>query len=188
MTRASIALGANLPGDNDSLSETLSSALKSLAIESGIELLTTSRWYRSPAFPPGSGPDYVNGAALVETELSPDKMLEVLHGIESKLGRERSTRWAPRVCDLDLLFFGDSVLPDMETLRRWMEIDLGKAQTVTPPHLILPHPRLHERAFVLVPLDEIAPDWRHPGLRVTVNEMLNTLPPEDVAELVPLDD
>lgn len=188
MIQASIALGANLPSERDSIAGTLSSALKTLAIDSRVSLLKTSRWYRSPAFPTGSGPDFVNGAALIETELTPRQLLELLHNIESKLGRQRSKRWAPRICDLDLLFVEDAVLPDIDTLEKWMKIDLGKAQTVTPPHLILPHPRLHERAFVLVPLNDVSPNWRHPLLGATVREMLSALPPEDVAKLVQFSD
>ncbi|MBY8976362.1 2-amino-4-hydroxy-6-hydroxymethyldihydropteridine diphosphokinase [Rhodobacteraceae bacterium NNCM2] len=186
MTLATIALGANLPVVNSSLTDTLSYALESLSIVDGINVLKTSKWYRSPAFPPGSGPDFVNGAALIETEMPPCQILAQLHDIESLMGRERPARWAPRVCDLDLIYVGDTVLPDRETLAEWMAIDLGKAQTVTPPHLILPHPRLHERAFVLVPLNDITPDWRHPMLGRSVSEMVSALPPDQVKELVPL--
>ncbi|HUS55669.1 MAG TPA: 2-amino-4-hydroxy-6-hydroxymethyldihydropteridine diphosphokinase, partial [Thermohalobaculum sp.] len=132
---------------------------------------------------PGSGPDYVNGVAVLETGLAPESLLAVLHRAEAELGRERPTRWAPRVCDLDLIAIGDTVLPDRATVERWMALDLGKAQTVTPPHLILPHPRMHERGFVLVPLADVAPDWRHPVTGRRVTEMLATLLAEDLAEI-----
>ncbi|HUS56050.1 MAG TPA: 2-amino-4-hydroxy-6-hydroxymethyldihydropteridine diphosphokinase, partial [Thermohalobaculum sp.] len=145
MTQALIALGANLPGADGNIAETLERALKILGGSTGISVAARSRWYRAPAFPPGSGPDYVNGVAVLETDLTPESLLVVMHRAEAELGRERPTRWASRVCDLDLIAVGDTVLPDRATVERWMALDLGKAQTVTPPHLILPHPRMHER-------------------------------------------
>jgi 2-amino-4-hydroxy-6-hydroxymethyldihydropteridine diphosphokinase len=128
----------------------------------------------------------VNGAAELESGLAPESLLAALHGVETGLGRSRPTRWAPRVCDLDLIAVGDSVLPDRATVRRWMAIDLGKAQTVTPPHLILPHPRTQERAFVLAPLADVAPDWRHPLTGKTVAAMLAALPGPELAQIRPI--
>lgn len=186
MTKALIALGANLPTAIGNIAETLELALEILGRSSGISVAARSRWYRTPAFPPGSGPDFVNGAAVLETGLAPESLLAALHCAEAELGRERPARWAPRVCDLDLIAVGDSVLPDRATLERWMEIDLGKAQTVTPPHLILPHPRMHERGFVLAPLADVAPDWRHPVTGRSVAEMLANVPVEELAEIRPI--
>jgi 2-amino-4-hydroxy-6-hydroxymethyldihydropteridine diphosphokinase len=187
MTRAIIALGANLPTAGGNIAETLECALEILARSVGIAFVSRSRWYRTPAFPPGSGPDFVNGAAVLETAMAPESLLAVLHGAEAELGRVRPTRWAPRVCDLDLIAIGDTVLPDRETLERWMAIDLGKAQTVAPPHLILPHPRMHERGFVLAPLAGVAPDWRHPVTGRTVAEMLAALPADELAGIKPIE-
>jgi len=166
--------------------EILGRALLLLAETGGITLLRRSRWYRTPAFPPGSGPDFVNGAAELTTTLAPQALLAVLHRVEAELGRQRPSRWAPRICDLDLIAIGDLVLPDRATLDRWMALDLGTAQSVTPPRLILPHPRMHERGFVLVPLAEIAPGWRHPATGRTAAEMRDALPPEELAAIRPL--
>jgi len=187
MPQALIALGANLPAGGSAPAETLEIALAMLDAVAGIRVLRRSRWHRTPAYPPGSGPDFVNGAAALETGLSPDSLLAALHEIEAELGRVRPARWAPRVCDLDLLAVGDTVLPDRATLARWMAMDLGAAQTVTPPHLILPHPRLHERGFVLVPLADVAPAWRHPLTGRSVAEMVAALPEAERAEIRPLD-
>ena len=190
MTTALISLGANVAPPGRSLVETLEIALESVAGGEGITLRRRSRWFSTPAFPPGSGPDFVNAAAALETSLAPERVLAALHGAEGALGRVRTEplmRWAPRVCDLDLIAMEDAVLPDRETLARWMALDLSQAQTVVPPRLVLPHPRMHERGFVLVPLADIAPDWRHPATGRTVAEMLAALPADALAEIRPLE-
>ena len=188
MKAAIIALGANVPPHNGEIKNTLQLAIDYLRSEPAIGDVRRSRWFRTPAFPPGSGPDFVNAAARLETDLDPPALLERLHAVEAKLGRTRTNRWEPRVCDIDLLSVGDEILPDRETVERWMALDLGEAQTIMPPHLILPHPRMHERAFVLVPLADIAPDWRHPMTGQGIGALVAAVPPEDVAEVVPLED
>jgi len=186
MSQAVIALGANLAPPGKGPAETLERALALLGQQAGVAVLRRSRWFRTPAFPPGSGPDFVNGAAVLQTALEPEAILAALHAVEAALGRERTARWAPRTCDLDLIAVGDLVLPDRQTQRRWMALDLGRAQSLVPPRLILPHPRLQERGFVLVPLADVAPDWRHPLTRQTVAEMLAALPATETAEIVAL--
>ncbi len=178
-----VAFGANMPSAFGSPRETLEEALRRLTAF-GVRPLSVARWRRSPAFPPGSSPDYVNGAALMQAGLAPEPLLALLHEVEASLGRERRARWAARVCDLDLIAVGDAVLPDAETLRALMALGPEKAGAApAPERLILPHPRLQERAFVLAPLADIAPDWRHPLTGRSVSEMLAALPEAARAEV-----
>ncbi|OKH39141.1 2-amino-4-hydroxy-6-hydroxymethyldihydropteridine diphosphokinase [[Phormidium ambiguum] IAM M-71] len=135
--QSAIALGSNL-GDSRAI---LESSLKILDQTPGISLLAQSSFYRTaPVGPPQ--PDYLNGCALLKLEMSPQELLETLLAIEAKFGRVRQERWGPRILDLDLILFDNLIL---ET-----------------PNLTLPHPYFRERAFVLVPLAEIAPNWIDP--------------------------
>jgi 2-amino-4-hydroxy-6-hydroxymethyldihydropteridine diphosphokinase len=186
MTAALIALGANMPAAGREPASTLRRALELLGAAPGLSVARVSRWYRTPAWPPGSGADFVNGAAALTGAIAPGALLAQLHEVEDRLGRARSLRWGPRVCDLDLLGIGDLILPDRETVERWMALPPEAAAAETPDRLILPHPRLHERAFVLVPLTDIAPEWRHPVLDRSVAELRANVPPERLAEIVPL--
>ena len=187
MSELLIGLGANLPRNDDDLASTLTRALSLLEAKPRIKVVRRSKWYRTPAFPPGSGPDFVNGAAALRSELGPEQILSLLHEVEAELGRERPARWAPRVCDIDLLAAGDRILPDVAQLSAWMALEPDEAAARTPEHLLLPHPRLHLRAFVLVPLNDVAPDWVHPVLQLPVSALLSQLSAEEIREVVPLD-
>jgi 2-amino-4-hydroxy-6-hydroxymethyldihydropteridine diphosphokinase len=117
-------------------------------------VLKRSGWWRSAAWPDPRGPEYRNGIALVEASQPPEALLASLFAVESQFGRRREQPNAPRTLDLDLIAYGRCVL-----------------QT---PGLILPHPRAHERLFVMGPLAEIAPAWRHPVLGRTAAELAAT--------------
>lgn len=139
--RAYIGLGSNL-GDSRA---TVLAAARALDGLPATRLVTHSRLYRTPAWGPISQPDYINAVAAVDTALAPLPLLDALLGLEREAGRDRASaaQWGPRTLDLDLLLYGDAA------------IDV--------PGLRVPHPRLHERAFVIVPLAEIAPTLAVPG-------------------------
>lgn len=136
-----IALGSNLEGPFGSTRDLLEAALARFADE-GLRVTAQSAWWHSAAWPDPDEPPFVNGVVLVETDLDPHATLAALHWIERGFGRDRSRRNAPRTLDLDLIAHGRSMLEE--------------------GGLTLPHPRAAERLFVMGPLAEIAPTWRHP--------------------------
>lgn len=182
-----LALGANLPFAGHAPAEALDRALARIAAR-GIGVAARSRWWRSPAFPAGAGPDYVNGAAALDTDLPPGALLDALHEVEAEFGRRRLGRWQARTCDLDLLAWEDLVLPDPAVQAAWRDLPPEDQGRRAPATLILPHPRMQDRGFVLAPLAEIAPGWRHPALGRSVAELLAALPPAALAGLRPIDD
>ena len=131
-----VALGSNLPGDYPSSRDLLDAALEALDAH-GLKVVRASSWWRSKAWPEGSGPDFLNGVALVETGLSPGEVLGLLHQIEELFGRCRSAPNSPRTLDLDLVAHGRQVVSDAQ--------------------VTVPHPRAAERRFVTGPLASIAP-------------------------------
>ena len=178
-TTALIAMGANQASEQGTPRETLEAAL-ALLESRGISIEAKSRWMVSPAWPVGSGPSYVNGVAQVSCALSPAALLETLHTVETMLGRTRvGDRWAARPCDLDLIASGSMVSP---SAAMWRHMEAAPPETPRDT-LLLPHPQMHRRAFVLKPLAEIAPHWRHPMLEKTVTEMLNALPEDQRSEI-----
>lgn len=188
-----VGLGANLAGRAGSPSAVIRRSLRELAPVLGVRgpggVRASSLW-RTPAWPAGSGPDYVNAAlAVAGVTLAPDAVLARLHAMEAAMGRARpeptaerpAERWAPRTLDLDLLAVGDAVAPDAATQTAWREADpeVPPEGAGPPGALILPHPRMGRRAFVLVPLSEVAPDWRHPLTGLSAARMLVALPRAD---------
>ena len=138
---AVIALGSNRAGHYSSRQTLLEAAVVAVA---ALGAHKRSSWWRSTAWPDPGQPDFLNGVMVVETALSPEALLRVLQDIEIAFGRRPGPPNAARTLDLDLIAQGQAV--------------------IDRPGLILPHPRAHERRFVMGPLAEIVPDWRHPVL------------------------
>lgn len=180
-----IALGANLPSAAGAPEMTLRAALDGLDAP-GCRIGAVSRFYRTPCFPAGTGPDYVNAAAILETPDPPQAILARLHEVEARFGRVRDQRWGSRTLDLDLLAVGQRVHPDRAGYLSWRDLPPETQVGAVPDRLILPHPRLQDRAFVLIPLAEIAPDWRHPVSGLTVRQMVDALPLADRHGVRPL--
>ncbi|MCW5314871.1 2-amino-4-hydroxy-6-hydroxymethyldihydropteridine diphosphokinase [Nostoc sp. KVJ3] len=153
--RSAVALGGNI-GDSQTILET---AIKTLAQTPGILLEAKSSWYQTKAVGPEQ-PDYLNGCVTLQVEMLPQQLLEILLGIEQQFGRVRQERWGPRTLDLDLLLYDDLI--------------------VNTPNLQIPHPRMRDRAFVLVPLAEIAPDWIEPVSGCVIKELLKEVNCSDV--------
>ena len=147
---SAIALGSNL-GDSFNI---LNSAVEILSQIPEIAVIHQSHWYQTKAVGPPQ-PDYLNGCAVLQTTLSPERLLQTLLEIEQRFGRVRRERWGPRTLDLDLLLFDDLILDS--------------------PTLQIPHPRMPERAFVLVPLAEIAANWIEPISGKAIAELLQAV-------------
>jgi 2-amino-4-hydroxy-6-hydroxymethyldihydropteridine diphosphokinase len=142
-----VGLGSNI---EDKIAN-IKKALDALDRIPRTSLKRRSRFYRTAPVGKTDQDWFVNAAALVETYLSPRELLEALLELENKMGRVRTAKWGPRLIDLDLLFYGDRVVEE--------------------DGLIVPHPFMQERLFVLTPLCDIAPDWRHPALKRTCRQM-----------------
>ena len=153
--RCAIALGANL---GDPLF-TLNSAIEALSKAPGIKVVARSSWYVTrPVGPPQ--PDYINGCVVIETGMEPHEVLKTLLEIENQFGRVREVRWGARTLDLDVLLYDDRI--------------------IMSPDLEVPHPRMCARAFVLVPLAEIAPDWMHPVSNCAIEPLRQMVDCSDV--------
>jgi 2-amino-4-hydroxy-6-hydroxymethyldihydropteridine diphosphokinase len=147
MARAFIGLGSNLAGSvagitKDSQAQ-VQQALDSIAAHPDITVAAVSSFYQTRAIGPGKQPDYINAAAQLETKLQPMQLLDFLQTIENQQGRVRTIRWGARTLDLDILLFDQ--------------------QIINSERLQVPHPRIQERAFVLAPLHELAPDLQLPN-------------------------
>jgi 2-amino-4-hydroxy-6-hydroxymethyldihydropteridine diphosphokinase len=182
---ALIALGSNVGFGGRGPGQVLDWAFEKLEA-GGFAIRERSRKYATPAFPAGAGPDFVNAAAVVQTHLDAAAFLAQLHEVEALMGRERTLRWGARTLDIDLVALGARVLPDAESHQYWRELPLHEQKTNTPQELILPHPRLAERGFVLVPLMDVAPQWCHPVTGLSVRQMHDQLPQHLRDEVVAL--
>lgn len=169
-----LGLGANLPRGSQTPEMTIKAAIKALEGTS-FKVTNCSGFYVTKPVPLTDQPDFINCVVVGETDVPPKDLLDICHKVEARFGRERHDRWSARTLDIDILAVADTVLPSPG---EWQDIVSSSADGSVPP-LTLPHPRLHERAFVLQPLAEIAPDWLHPQLGQTSKELLQALSMSD---------
>ena len=152
-----IGIGSNLPSDMYGAPLANCEAALGVLWERGLRITKRAHWYESAPVPVSDQPWFVNGVVTVSTTLSPQALLDLLHNIEHSFGRVRRVRNEARILDLDLIAYDDLVIEGEEGA-------------------ILPHPRMHQRAFVLLPLGELAPDWVHPVLKTPIEELVSALP------------
>lgn len=180
-----VALGSNMGLAGKGPAELLERAIIRLE-ERGFVIRAVSRFYQTPAFPAGAGPDFVNAAIELESAYDGEQILGHLHAVEAEFGRQRVQRWGARTLDLDLIGMGSLVLPDAKTQQYWRQLPLAQQKTMAPRELVIPHPRLAERGFVLVPVMDVAPDWCHPTTGLTIRQMHDALPEALRQEVVAL--
>jgi 2-amino-4-hydroxy-6-hydroxymethyldihydropteridine diphosphokinase len=182
---ALISLGSNNISPWGDAAETVQKAMNHLSSLAQMPL-KRSPLYTTPAFPAGNGPDFVNAAVAFETPAEADDLLQQLHQIEAEANRTRIKRWGPRSLDLDLIGLGDLICPDAQTHQHWCDLPLEQQTQAAPDQLILPHPRVQDRSFALVPLADVAPDWPHPVIGQTIRQMLLARPVAERDTVVPL--
>jgi 2-amino-4-hydroxy-6-hydroxymethyldihydropteridine diphosphokinase len=159
-----VAIGANLPGPGGAGAlATCQAAAAALDALPGLRLRGLSRWYETAPLPPSGQPNYVNGVAHLSGAIEPAALLAALQAIEAAAGRVRGAPNAARTLDLDVIAMGGLVR--------------------AAPDPVLPHPRAHQRAFVLVPLAEVAPGWVHPVLGQSVEVLIAALPEQGIRPL-----
>ena len=162
-----LGLGSNLAGPWGSPRATLAHALRELT-GAGLRILGFSSLYATTPVGLGRQPAYLNAVVLVDASMAPAALLRTLKRIERRAGRRLGRHWGPRQLDIDILDFGGRQVGNPQGRRRRGE-------------LLLPHPEMHKRAFVLLPLREVAPFWRHPRLGLPVSALLARLGPRDRA-------
>ena len=165
-----IGLGANLPSIKYATPlETLDACVKELG-RFGLQVVKRSRWYKSAPVPMSDQPWYINGVVSIQTDKSARDVLKTLLEIENHFGRVRTEANAPRALDLDLIAYHDQIIED--------------EGNIEDKPFCVPHPRMHERAFVLLPIQDIDPTWVHPKNKRILKELVDLLPKDQIIEAI----
>ena len=172
MIKYYIALGSNLETENMDRLEILNKALEYFPMFS-ISLVKVSSFWESKSYPNKNQPNFINAVSEVQSILNPHQTLCSLKKIEIILGRKVNSRWGSRVLDLDILAAGSLILPNLRIFNKWLKMPLEQQIQNQPNQLILPHPRIQDRLFVLKPLSEIDPSWIHPVLNKKPYELID---------------
>lgn len=168
-----IGLGANLPSKKyPTPLETLEACLRFFP-QYGLHITRRSRWFKTAPVPRSDQPWYINAVVSIETTLNPRELLESLLKLEGQFGRVRSQANAPRVLDLDLIAYNDLIIKDKDS--------------VEDKPFCIPHPRMHERAFVLLPINDIDCDWKHPESLTDLSDLISALASDQIIEPVESD-
>lgn len=163
-----LGLGGNLSCETFGAPRRTSGAALEILEKRGIQVLARSLWYESAPVPISDQPWYINAVVSVETKLAPLDLVREVLDVERELGRRRSTPNAPRTIDLDVISYNDIVIGPNE------DADIA-----------IPHPRMHERAFVLLPMADITPDWAHPVSKDTLQTLINALDSDQICRAMP---
>lgn len=163
-----LGVGGNLPCETFGQPRATCGAALQILEARGVKITARGRWYESAPVPASDQPWYVNGVVAVKTSLDPVALIREMLDVEAELGRRRTVANAPRTIDLDVVAYGDWVI-----------------EPTTPGGAAIPHPRMHQRAFVLKPLADIAPDWRHPATDRALSELLDELPKNQICRPLP---
>jgi len=157
-----LGLGSNLPSSFGDRFKNINLSISYLK-ENGIQIIKKSSFYETPSYPINNNPKFINVVVSSETQLPPDNLMSVLIFIEEKLERKRSKKNEPRTCDIDIIDYKNKVL----------NIEYNNI------NLIIPHSKLTSRNFVLYPLQEISPEWRHPKTKEIISDLIQKLSKED---------
>lgn len=178
-----IGLGGNLPSHIGAPKDTLCRAAELLEGE-GLRIHAKSSLYQTAPIPASDQPDFINAVISAETELTADELITLFQKIEIGCGRKPAERWSARTLDIDLLAYSNSVLPNDDI---WHQVVGSSDPAAILKEPVVPHPRLHKRAFVIIPLLEIEPNWKHPVTSKTPGQMLETgISEEEKASVVKL--
>lgn len=177
-----LSLGSNLPFQDKQPIDVLKAAIAALG-NAGVHSIEVSGFYQTEPVPKSDQPDFINCVVTGATDLLPHDLLAVCQSIEMSYGRKRATRWGTRTLDIDIIDYDQQLYPSVD---EWHAVAVNVSAGTKMPELVLPHPFMHVRAFVLKPLCDLTPDWRHPVYRTTAVGMLLGQPQAGQAGIVPI--
>lgn len=178
-----LALGSNLPHGGLQPQQVIRSAITSLK-KAGLNEVKVSGFYRTAPVPRSNQPDFINCVIAGETNYSALEMLDICQSVEMSYGRERAVRWDARTLDIDIINFGQQVFPSLD---EWHVVANNMKASTNIPHLVLPHPFMHRRAFVLRPLCDLMPEWRHPVFGRSASDLLSDQGEQDRKHVEPVE-
>lgn len=178
-----LALGSNLSYGGMQPIDVIKAAIVALK-DAGLDGVRVSAFYRTAPVPKSDQPDFINCAVTGWTDHNVMETLDICQSIEGLFGRDRAVRWGARTLDIDIINYGDQVYPSLE---EWHAVASNVSADTEMPKLVLPHPYMHKRAFVLKPLSDVVPLWSHPVYCRTADDLYSDLSVQDRAGVVPIE-